>query len=128
MQTMTALSKFPDLNVNNFGQWLRLAQMQHHFSIRGDWDEPRLVIPDETVSAALAWLMHPHTSVKDKADFVYEHIIKECCDENLALLFDALATGNLMPLCREYVEDLILAGGHFNALCEAEFGPRSDEL
>jgi hypothetical protein len=107
--------------VTNFGSWLAMALHQYKFAIVGDWENPELSMSDECIESAYRWLAYNHGTAKP--DFIYETVLKEWDDDRAVLLADALYTGDLMPLKRTVVEDLVLNGGHFRQLCEQCFGP-----
>jgi hypothetical protein len=109
--------------VQNFGQWLRLALYQCKYAIVGGWENPELSMSDECVRDAFMWLMGGHNTNALKADFIFDSLLQEGDEKRAALLFNALRSGDLMPLIREYVESLVMTGGHWRGLCEFAFGP-----
>jgi hypothetical protein len=109
--------------VTNFGSWLAMALHQYKFAIVGDWENPELSMSDECVAEAFQWLMGGHNTNALKAEFIFDSLLQEGDEKRAALLFYALRSGDFMPLVREYVEDLVVNGGHWQSLQEQVFGP-----
>jgi hypothetical protein len=109
--------------VANFGQWLRMALYQMKYAIVGGWESPELSMSDACVLEAFNWLQSGHPTNALKADFIHQDLLCEGDEKRAALLFNALRSGDLMPLIREYVESLVIDGGHWQSLCEQCFGP-----
>lgn len=82
----------------NFTQWCEQAWQHQQIEVRGTEEEPYLVIRDEVLDAAFAWMIeghqlsagkHPEFSVM--ADFIITDILGEGqADHRVKLMYDVL--------------------------------------
>lgn len=107
-------------HILSFAQWLRVNDCVR---VEGSWEFPVFEMSEESIDKAFAWLASGNETPENKADWVYENILKECDNNRLAAIYDALTVSDVRRIKREYVLDLIATGGHAHMLCEMAWGP-----
>lgn len=107
----------------NFNEWLHTALTNKAFTIVGGWDNPAVIMSDDTAAAAMDWLMVGNVTADMKAEFIFDAVLDEGSTSRAALLFDCMKRGDFAPLIRRHVVDLIENGGHLPDLLERIYGP-----